>query len=863
MKLINFTAPRPQFSDVNGDPLALGRVSFYSAGTTTLKTVYSDADKTAAAPNPQPLDAGGFVQDGGVWLDEGRYKVLIEKSDGSGGWVEEYTVDDIPGTPGVPGELTAATIGTIADLRLLDPGAFGAVFVSGYYEGADRGEGWFLWDANNSIADNGGTIISPNGAPSFGRWKRLLQQSKIIPQIFGAMTNTSFGVSSNMQSMIDWCNTAGNEEYLKVRLDPGNYFIDGNVDFDNNIDLEVADGVIFDNHAATSGTLTITCQSAIIETKRTAIVGSDISLVFNPTDVSINLNPAWYGPSNFAKLASIANPSTLGVRDLDVYTTLQIEAAGTSGNIGFNNMYFYDGSVFNIESTIVSVDIGEIRAENRVPTSGVNSPIFVNEFANVRIANGEIYANWFDITTAAKYDNMLYAITYAETRASTLKWPRGFSVTVTGVSTSTAVVTHLIDAGCTIDIINNLYFHRIQSGRNKIFLETSAGRPTIGNGTVFPEWFGLKASDTTVATMTKNVLCFGKLLDSMNSFSRRVLGVKGEDYYFNSSISNTLPITRAYCFEDLSLDFSNAPSGTLLELTASLEWNNVTLTGNNLTTGILLKSNSTKSTLNNCTLTNGSSRNIVEFDLCTNLRLYRVEFDQLDVTLKGGNVSECVFSKSNLIIKRDFVPISTYSRDVENVGENIALDVLNNEFKVFGFLNADQSRIEFRGSAANTVFFWITVKNNFWTGGHGGTGVSYMMFTTNANNQYNRVDIYDNTVAADAFTDNDNNAIQIPTTRFKKSTRQVSSSDPSYTGSYTWTIPTEMLILTSKADSPIYSISSLGDQNNGNGYIALKYNTNFPDVEYYYDGQQIPLLFVEFYTSIRNFDVKIRFNSNP
>ena len=843
MKLINFTAPRPQFSDVNGDPLALGRVTFYSAGTTTLKTVYSDADKTAAAPNPQPLDAGGFVQDGGVWLDEGRYKVLIEKSDGAGGWVEEYTVDDVPGTPGVPGELTGATIGTIADLRLLDPGAFGAVFVTGYYEGADRGEGWFLWDANNSTADNGGTIISPNGAPAFGRWKRLLQQSKIIPQIFGAMTNTSFGVASNMQSMIDWCNAAGNEEYLKVRLDPGNYFIDGNVDFDNNIDLEVADGVIFDNHPATSGTLTITCQSAIIEAKTTAIVGSDISLVFNPADISINLNPAWYGPSNFQKLIEITNPATLGVRDLDVYTTLTIEL-GSSGNIIFNNMYFYDGSIFNIQSANVSVDIGEIRAENRVISSGVNFPIFVNQSANVRIANGDIYANWFDITTAAKYDDMISGLTYLNTRASTLKWPRGFSVAITGQSTSTSVVTHIIDAGCTISIDQDIFFHKIQSGRNQIFDQTAAGRPTIGNGTVFPEWFGVKSSDNTASTMTKNVVCFGKLLSSMNALSRRVLGVKGEAYHFNNSISNTFGGT--FIFEDLILNFSNSSSGgTLLELTAPLVWDNVTVIGNNLTTGILLKSNSTESTLNNCTLKNGANRTSVEFDLCTNLRLYRVEFEYVDVTLKGGNVSECVFSRCDLVIKRDFVagPSPTLPE-----GENIPLDVLNNEFKLFGITDADQSKIEFRGSAANTVFLWITVKNNFWTGDTSLPlgSYTYVMFETNAYEEFHRVDIYENS----QNTTKDIATVKIPTTRFKYVQNNISGGGAS---TLPINIDIQLLILKQSSTLPVRVMTGISGDLVGDYSLALDSSSNYPNLQFHeivVNGSNASL-YLEIFTSLR------------
>ena len=77
---IFYSSPRARFFDTNGNPLSNGRVSFYEAGTTTLKTIYTDITQTTPAPNPMLLDAEGYVRDQGIWLGQGRYKFKLDRA---------------------------------------------------------------------------------------------------------------------------------------------------------------------------------------------------------------------------------------------------------------------------------------------------------------------------------------------------------------------------------------------------------------------------------------------------------------------------------------------------------------------------------------------------------------------------------------------------------------------------------------------------------------------------------------------------------------------------------------------------------------------------------------------------------------
>lgn len=75
--------------DNSGDQLASGQVYFYQSGTTTAKSVYTDADKGTAYGQPVTLDAQGRRK---AWADDdARYKIVVKDSDS----VTLYTYDDV------------------------------------------------------------------------------------------------------------------------------------------------------------------------------------------------------------------------------------------------------------------------------------------------------------------------------------------------------------------------------------------------------------------------------------------------------------------------------------------------------------------------------------------------------------------------------------------------------------------------------------------------------------------------------------------------------------------------------------------------------------------------------------------------
>ncbi|MCR4307647.1 MAG: right-handed parallel beta-helix repeat-containing protein [Candidatus Berkelbacteria bacterium] len=108
--------------------LASGTVTFYAAGTTTLKTIWTDRDEATPAANPYTLDANGTAQ---IYAS-GLYKVLIKNAAGTTIYTRDNLYfefspsDDIDALQYSPFTFTQATIeaaltaiGTVNKVTLL------------------------------------------------------------------------------------------------------------------------------------------------------------------------------------------------------------------------------------------------------------------------------------------------------------------------------------------------------------------------------------------------------------------------------------------------------------------------------------------------------------------------------------------------------------------------------------------------------------------------------------------------------------------------------------------------------------------------------------------------------------------------
>lgn len=103
--------PKSQFLDANGNPLVLGTIDVYLAGTTTRTTSWQDKAQTTPNTNPIELDGRGECL---LWLDVSlTYKFVLKNAAG----VTQWTVDNISGAAGVASLVSFIQAGTGAVSR--------------------------------------------------------------------------------------------------------------------------------------------------------------------------------------------------------------------------------------------------------------------------------------------------------------------------------------------------------------------------------------------------------------------------------------------------------------------------------------------------------------------------------------------------------------------------------------------------------------------------------------------------------------------------------------------------------------------------------------------------------------------------
>jgi len=206
--------------------------------------------------------------------DGGAAATLYVKESGTGntGWVVTATTVSGGGYK---------TVDSIADLKTLSEGSFKTVTVLGYYSANGVGSGLYSWDAASTIADNGGTIISPTISDGTGRWI-LIQNTPIKISQFGARGVTA---TEDSPAFVAACGSfSGGEGGLVIDVDVK---MNAHLSSPSNVSIIPLKGAMF------SGPYTLTINS-LGSDPNFQWIGSDVSVIFGRRATHYVM-PQWFG----------------------------------------------------------------------------------------------------------------------------------------------------------------------------------------------------------------------------------------------------------------------------------------------------------------------------------------------------------------------------------------------------------------------------------------------------------------------------------------------------------------------------------------------------------------------------------------
>lgn len=214
------------YRDLKGNILR-GCVQFNVKGGNTTAPIF-DRNGTAIA-NPQITDILGRTQHQ-VFISEDVtayfYKYVgngtiaeeeslgIDTSDVSR-WALQFTCDNVLAFGASFDSLSAMEIGTMSDLRALDPesvpnvGGAKEIILGGYYEAGDCEQVRYIWDEESTEADDNGSIIKCNDLLT-GRWCLVTPTEHCDSRHFGVFPQpsafTQVDHTTRIAQLVAYCN---------------------------------------------------------------------------------------------------------------------------------------------------------------------------------------------------------------------------------------------------------------------------------------------------------------------------------------------------------------------------------------------------------------------------------------------------------------------------------------------------------------------------------------------------------------------------------------------------------------------------------------------------------------------------------
>lgn len=407
MAIISPVDNRPVYLSSLGTPLVFGRLYAFAKGTDNAKEIYTDEALTTPASHPVLLgdDGRSTTQ---LFCGAGQYTIVMRRFVGvdpmtapDGDWDFDNSFD-LEGNVVVvaPDPESVTTVGTIAELRLIDPADFVTVDVLGYYTDSDSFTRRYRWDGTSALSDNYGAVIG-SSVTGTGRWILQQEGSSIDCRAFGLIPGLTSTYNSQFTAMEAWANAAS---VKAIYFPAGTYRFGGAYSFNVRPKLILERDVKFYNTVVLTAVLfnlladyEIRLTSGI---KHSSSVGS-VRLTFNSSANNDEVRALWFGHVNGTDdhstiaadiAASVAVNHTvvlenvLNVATLTAAFPIRLKTVG----LGLLNVT-HDPSGNNYRVELYDVDMGEVYALKLT---------YPNVLSIDYLKRSRLRASWFDNANA-------------------------------------------------------------------------------------------------------------------------------------------------------------------------------------------------------------------------------------------------------------------------------------------------------------------------------------------------------------------------------------------------------------------------------------------------------------------------------
>ena len=311
-----------QYFDIDGTPLASGRLRIYMHDSDTPAEVFTlEGETYTAATNPVILDDAGEVHST-IWWEAAIVDVMVDRRNADGGYMQ---VSQFQAGFQLPDSKNDTVVDGISGLRTADPG-LGTVLVIGYDSDVVAPPRHYIYDPDCTDSGDDGIIVDSDVEDADGKWILLWDDEKLPCTVYGIKP----GHEANISAFIGYPDVVGSFGIQTPKIPR---FLEGT--YTSNTTFSTTKALYFDKGAQFTRA-DFVCRAAVIPDS------DDYVADFRFSDLHATAHSSWFRSVNgfwYSNAATLVIDTDNHFTDTLVPYSITIQGTNIVGNTPLQTTY--------------------------------------------------------------------------------------------------------------------------------------------------------------------------------------------------------------------------------------------------------------------------------------------------------------------------------------------------------------------------------------------------------------------------------------------------------------------------------------------------------------------------------------------